>query len=62
MRVKKLYVYNWQQACFYIREGLDTLEPPRIHNVTGNVYFVFDYEKSQPAFNKWMSRKKNITK
>lgn len=55
---KYIYIYNWKQAEFYIAEGLQTVEPPRIHNKTGNIYFVFDYEESQPAFNKWMSNRK----
>lgn len=52
----EVYIYNLEQAYFYIRQGLTPLYPPRENLRTHMVHFIFDKKKSNPIYTKWLSR------
>ena len=52
---KNIHIYNPKQAYFYIQQGLipeDVWE----NNTTGSICFVFDKDKSNPLYTKWLNR------
>ncbi|MCD3254365.1 hypothetical protein [Clostridium botulinum] len=49
----KRYIYNWQQAYFYMENGVMPIERPQKHFETGNIFFVFDNEETQKVYDKW---------
>lgn len=49
-------IYNMKQAYFYIREGLEPIGLPRFDSNKNKIYFVFDKEKSNPLYTKWIER------
>lgn len=53
-----IFIYNLEQAYFYIREGLTPLYPPRENPNTKMVYFVFNKRLSNPIYSKWLERNK----
>lgn len=48
-------IYNIKQAYFYIREGLEPLGFPRLNKNTDKIYFVFDRQKSNELYTKWIN-------
>lgn len=56
MKNKKYYIYNWEQAYFYMKNGIMPLERPGVHP-NGNVYFVFSDEDTKEVYNKWCNKK-----
>lgn len=51
-----VYIYNLQQAYFYIQNNLLPLKVDK-HPRTNRTFFVFDREKSNPLFTKWLIHK-----
>ena len=51
----KRYIYNWEQAQFFIQEGCKVIEIGK-HKKTNNTYFVFYNGDIQEAFKKWNKR------
>lgn len=52
----KVYIYNKNQKDFYIKEGCRLLDAD-IHKVTKKIFWVFNYDEVQEAFEKWCLRK-----
>ncbi|MDZ5038209.1 hypothetical protein GNF78_13355 [Clostridium perfringens] len=53
----KYYIYNWQQAYFYMQNGVIPLERPGVNKSSGKVYFVFGAEETKEVYDKWCSNK-----
>lgn len=53
-----VYIYNLEQAYFYIREGLTPLYPPKENKNTRMIYFCFDKGDSNSVYTKWLERGK----
>ena len=53
--MKKLYIYNPEQAKFYINNGVRVINTG-IHYKTKMTFWVFNYNEAQPAFIKWCNR------
>lgn len=51
-----VYIYNLQQAYFYIREGLTPITTDK-HKKTGMIFFVFDKKESNSIYTKWLNKK-----
>lgn len=51
----KKYIYNWEQANFFMEEGVRCLGTGK-HKQTGKVFYIFDYYECQPAYEKWNNR------
>ncbi len=49
----KRYIYNWQQAYFYMKNGIMPIERPQVHFKTGNIFFVFDNDETKEIYDKW---------
>lgn len=56
---ENIYIYNWQQACFYIQNGLNPIESPGFNKKSGNIYFIFERKATKPLFDMWCKRKEN---
>ena len=55
----KMYIYNYEQAYFYMVEcGIKPLERPGINPNTNTIYFVFEKEEPRRAWDKWCNRNK----
>lgn len=52
------YIYNWEQAYFYMENGVMPVERPGVHPTTGNIYFVFDNDSTKEVYVKWVYRNK----
>ena len=52
----KVYIYNWEQALFYMNNGLKPIQPPAEHRKTKKVFFVFNYYEAQQGFTKWIKK------
>lgn len=50
----KKYIYNYELANFFIQQGCKILETGLNKN---RIYWLFDYNEIQPAYEKWNSRK-----
>ena len=46
------YIYNIDQADYYIKEGCIALGTGR-HPQTKNVFLIFNYEQTQSAYENW---------
>ena len=57
-----IYIYNLEQAYFYIREGLTPLYPPKENPNSKMVYFVFNKQDSNPLYTEWLSKLRNKIK
>lgn len=55
-----VYIYNLEQAYFYIRQGLTPLYPPKRNSNSKMVYFVFDKKQSNPIYTKWLHKAKKV--
>ena len=55
IKEKIKYIYNVDQANFYILEGCSVLGTGR-HHQTRNVFFVFSHEETQNAYEKWCKK------
>ena len=53
----KTYVYNPEQAKFYIANGATVLDTG-IHYRTHKVFWVFDFNATTPIFHKWCVQKR----
>ena len=51
----KKYIYNPEQANFFISEGVKCIEVG-INHKTKRAFWVFDYYECQPAYKKWNTR------
>ena len=49
------YIYNIDQADYYIKEGCIVLGTGR-HNQTKNVFLIFNLEETQSAYEKWCKK------
>ncbi|EGT0683774.1 hypothetical protein [Clostridium perfringens] len=49
----KYYIYNWQQAYFYMKNGVMPLERPGVNKSSGKVYFIFGAEETKEVYSKW---------
>ena len=54
-----VYIYNLEQAYFYIREGLKPISIGT-HNKTNMYYFVFNKDKSNSIYTKWLDMRNKI--
>lgn len=52
----KFYIYNIEQAHFYISEGVKPLRKPEVNPKTGKIFYVFDREESQAAYELWVKK------
>lgn len=52
----KKYIYNYELANFFIKEGCKILETGLNKNQS-RIYWLFDYNEIQPAYEKWNNRK-----
>jgi hypothetical protein len=50
----KIYIYNFKQAEFYIKEGIKPLEI-NINPKTRKIYFIFNREETNNAYMKWVN-------
>lgn len=55
----KIYIYNLKQAYFYIQQGLIPLKIQE-HHRTNKICFVFDKDKSNPLYTKWLNREGSL--
>ena len=55
--MRKRYIYNWEQAYFYMKNGVMPIERPQIHFETGNIFFVFNDESTIHVYKKWINDK-----
>ena len=55
--MEKTYIYNLQQAYFYIEHGIKPIEPPREHYTTHKVFFVFNKEDIKNIEQLWKDNK-----
>lgn len=53
--MNKIYIYNPEQMKFYLNEGLELLEVG-VHKKTNKTFWVFDKEKSNPIYTKWLKK------
>ena len=53
-----IYIYNLEQAYFYIREGLTPLYPPRENPNSKMVFFVFNKQDSNSLYTEWLNKAK----
>jgi hypothetical protein len=60
MNTNLVYIYNLEQAYFYIRKGLTPLYPPRENSNSKMVYFVFDKNQSNLIYTEWLSKTKKV--
>ena len=49
-------IFNWQQAYFYMENGVMPKERPQIHKKTGKIFFVFNDTETQQLYDKWCTR------
>jgi hypothetical protein len=55
----KKYIYNWEQAYFYMMEGkIRPIESPQVHFGTGNIFFVFDGKETENIYIRWLKHNK----
>lgn len=54
----KAYIYNFEQAYFYIENGIRPVEHPRVHKVTGKIFFAFSKEETEDIYTRWINRNK----
>jgi len=58
MNGKKIYIYNWEQAYFYMVEGhIRPIERPQVHFSTGKIFFVFDDKETENIYARWLKHK-----
>ncbi len=53
----KKYIYNLDQAYFYIQNGVRPIETPQKHFTTNKIFFVFDFNATQKVYEKWCNQK-----
>ena len=53
------YIYNIQQAKFFIKYGVVCIDTG-INPSTGKVYWAFGYDECQDAYREWNNNKKEI--
>lgn len=51
--MEKRYIYNWEQAYFYMSHGIMPIERPQVHFKTGNIFFVFDNKTTEKVYSLW---------
>ena len=49
-------IFNWQQAYFYMENGVMPKERLQIHKKTGKIFFVFNDTETQQLYDKWCTR------
>ena len=54
--MNKRMIFNWQQAYFYMENGVMPIERPQIHKTTNKIFFVFDDVDTQKLYDKWCIR------
>ena len=57
MRDNKIYIYNKEQALFYINSNLELLDIG-VHNRTNKPFWVFRYDQHKKIFGKWINKNK----
>ena len=55
--VDYIYIYNLEQAYFYIREGVKPVYIDK-NDKTGNIYFQFIREETRTPYDKWLKNSK----
>lgn len=58
MKENQVYIYNLDQAYFYIRKGLNPIYPPNVNSKSKMIYFVFDKKESNPIYTEWLMQAK----
>lgn len=56
MKSNKVYIYNPEQARFYISNGVNPIDLG-VNKRTKKPYYVFDYYESAEIWNMWCNRK-----
>ena len=51
----KVYIYNVEQARFYISKGINPIDVG-IHKKTKKAYYVFGYYETKEVWNEWCTR------
>lgn len=51
--MKKRYIYNWEQAYFYMKHGVMPIERPQVHFKTGKIFFTFDEVTTEKVYSLW---------
>lgn len=49
----KRYIYNLEQAYFYIQHNVMPIEPPNIHHKTRHVFFTFNQDETEEIYKLW---------
>jgi len=55
------YIYNLRQSDFYIKNGHMPLGIGK-HEITGNVYVIFDYDDTKEIYVEWCKQCKEYLK
>lgn len=51
--MKPRYIYNLEQAYFYIQNGIKPIDIPKEHYRTKKIYFTFSEEQTRDVYDKW---------
>ena len=55
----KMYIYNYEQAYYYMVEcGIKPIERLGINKNTNTIYFVFNKAETTEAYSRWCNRNK----
>jgi hypothetical protein len=49
----KKYIYNLEQAYFYIENKVRPILPPKLHNKTNHIFFIFNTEETEEVYKLW---------
>lgn len=52
----KRYIYNLNQAYFYIENGIRPIEQPQVHYKTRHIYFIFSHEETKELYKIWCNK------
>lgn len=55
--ILRRYIYNLDQAYFYIQNGVIPISVPKINPSTGKVYFTFGDVETREVYSRWCTRK-----
>ncbi|MCC3866976.1 hypothetical protein [Terrisporobacter mayombei] len=56
MRDGKKYIYNPEQARFYISNGIMPVRVD-VHRQTKKMFFIFNYDETKEVYLQWLNRK-----
>lgn len=53
------YIYNHEQAYYYMSRGVLPIDKPKINPKTNNIYFIFGTEETKQVYDEWCKRTNN---